>query len=330
MKKAAFTLVEMLISMTIMTIIIVMISPMMDLSFTGIVTYEVHNSLKQANQTAINYLGHELTESYRLFQRGAAADAYLARLDLADQPPPLAGADSRLPVIQASVAAMPGVPGAVGNCLLFATRRAPVSVAGGAVTLDTYRFNFYYIGQVSALPLGNRPHRNLYEWHSIDFVDYNMLSGIADPLIRTDALIELFNLGYRFAWDPIQDADEAFYNIDVIAGVPVFPLPEVDDATHRILKASGGEAIKIHTKGVISNFRHGIAHNTNNTDFILKHPVPLYATANGDFPSGFEAIIVGMSSKRLINIRMVAVAQGAFKGYKSNQQVLQATAKDSW
>ena len=320
----------MLISMAILTIIMVMISPMLDISFSGIVSYEVHNSLKQANQTAINKLGHTLTETHRMFLRTEAdpldpTHNFLGRVEFDGQPPGY-------------------IAGNAGNSLFFVGLGRyedvdvdddiaadddtwppdPDTVFVKNVRVDTYQFHYYYLGRGTQGDIANRFNRNLWEWHSIAYANVDALSSYTAEEILEGRRV-LYSRGYRFAYNPAELlVNNAFIFLNVDGTFTA-------DPGHQIRKASGGELVRIHTTGIISNYRYGVAPNTNNTDFVLTYAVPKFASPNGgDYPSGFEVAVAGPSSRRQVFTRLVLVAEGAFKGHKSNEQVLLTSTRDNW
>jgi len=58
--------------------------------------------------------------------------------------------------------------------------------------------------------------------------------------------------------------------------------------------------------------------------------IPLYATADAEFPGGFEVGITGESGGRQIMVRKVLAAQGAFQKPRFSDLVTITNTRDIW
>jgi len=248
MKKSCsgFTLLEMTIGMTLMIIIILMVSPMMDITFKGFQTLEIYNALKSTNQTAINKLGRTLSGCYRLFQNTANDNDYLDQIDLGGLPGKLAG--SRLPQVQSVATLSPNEAGyddnMAGNSLFFVSLLPPeeVDLDGTIRRIDIYQLHYYYLGEGSQKDIADKKNRTLWEWHSIKYASHDSLQEITNDEQRENAVEELTNLGYEFSFNAsAATVDAAFYNWETDTWV------EVLDDDHTIQRARGDNMIQIKT-----------------------------------------------------------------------------------
>ena len=331
------TLVELMIAIAIMGII----SAGMATMFTSIQrNYSIEDArigIKSGAQTAINKIALNLTSTKRLFQNTGADNAFLAIVSLN----PALMANSVLPAINDGASMTPSsgtfVASAVGNSLFFASLDTgpyinPTPIADSAAALytirvDSYHFNYYYLAQNAKPIVGGGGQIMLQEWHSISIVDYPQITAWTDATLKTNLATAMYNSGYRYAWDSSQNAAaSAFYSISsvgaltAVGSVPV--LAQSGDS-----RMAPAAMIKPLTGILGAGYRYGVSPNTSGS-FSIPYTVPEFGVASGKFPSGFEVVVVGSSSAREILLRLVVVAQGAFKGNIASQQVTVATARD--
>jgi hypothetical protein len=334
LSRRGISLVEVVITMTIMGIIVVSVVPFFQTTFRGYSSFEVRNSIGVVNQRALNRIMTRLTECKRIFDGDPATggNAYLDLLGSA-QGRPLELAGNELPVIRETGSLTPGATGfaqtAVGNRLFFAgnDRVRDLPVAGGTVTIDTYRFHFYTVGpRPNAKLLGGKPVATLWEWHSAPYADYFQLSGLVGST-QTAAAAGLWAQGVRWAWDTsasTSSAGSAFYALTSGGAVNL-------DAGHNLRQESSLFELKTQdmlntlTGRMSGGFTQGLCPNG-----LLPDVSPKFAAAGADFPAGFEVLIVGSAVARQVAMRSAVAAKGGFKGILSNEQVLVVAARDIW
>jgi prepilin-type N-terminal cleavage/methylation domain-containing protein len=326
------TLVELLIAVTILSMLVVGVSPFISLTQRGFSSMEAHNSLKTGGQEAINRIGNKLAQCKRLFENTVDSDAFRARAVLTTQPTIITG--SKIPIIEENGTLSPGATGfisaSMGNSIFFASIEAPADMdvldsTGNpcVVRIDYYQFNYFYLAEEALISLAGQPRINLWEWHSEKYADYTQLINITDTTKRQNAVKVLFASGTTCAWDPsVTSINLAFYTLDAAGALTLNP-------AHTIAEDSAKPMIKLITGVTAGSYRYGISPNTGIT-INSSHPVPQYATTSGKYPSGLEVIVIGPNSARQIFIRLVHLAQGSFKGYISSEQILLTTARDLW
>jgi prepilin-type N-terminal cleavage/methylation domain-containing protein len=325
-----YTLVELMITVAIVGIMTASIIPLFKLAQYGLSSGESRSSLKTVGENSVNRIVHQLEQCKRIFENNASDNAFKSRAQLTGLPSALTG--SALPIIEENGGISPStttfVAGGVGNSLFFAAIDQPVtvSVADSALVtqtlrLDVYHFVYYYLGTDSGYIQTTRK-INLWEWQSVKYVDYNQIVGIVDATEKTHALTALSAAGYPYSWNPsTTTVTAAFFTI---AGGALTAAPN-----HDIPEASGKQLISIVTGILGSGYAYSISPNTS-ASFQTSATVPLFATASGLFPSGFEVVVVGPNSARQVFVRLVLVAAGGFKNINSQATTALVSARDLW
>lgn len=328
------TLVELCVSIGILTFIIIVLANFFDKTYMMFTHFEVTNQLKTYGQREIGRLSRILSLNKRLFSSGSAKDlAYLARLNITADPSPLTA--SKLPLISVSGVLSPNDPdfdpSIMGNCLFFAGYANPViatniqdsSSVSHTLRIDTYGFHYYYLNFDQAMKFPAQAGRNmLVGWHSQQYADYSQIETISDTVEKKSLVQYLYNSGYRYAWMPSEvDVGDAFYGLN--SGGNTFP-----DSNHVIAKKSIEFPFNMTTGLMGWTYPHGIAFNTTG-NFAIKDNVPLFAQVNGDFPGGFEIGIIGANTGRSIFIRLVLAAQSK-AGLQSYEHISLTTVRDCW
>jgi hypothetical protein len=192
-----------------------------------------------------------------------------------------------------------------------------------SVRIDAYHFNYYYLATDNTTGIGGQPRIMLWEWHSTSYVDYDELSNLEDGVLTHNVAAFLNSAaggGYTYA----VDLDTA----NVTAGIYTISGGNFSLVGSPSLPTKSAQAMLNILNGIISGgYAYGVSPNTSGT-YNISYTVPTFATASGKFPSGFETMIVGANSSRQVFAQLILVAQGAFKGYKSQHQVVLATVRD--
>lgn len=129
--------------------------------------------------------------------------------------------------------------------------------------------------------------------------------------------------GYTYAFDASNSSvNSAFYQLTSTGGLTL-------NATHNIIKSSSEKMINLIRGVSLGSFIYSVSPNTGGA-FTHNCPVPIYATANGNFPSGFEVEVVGPASNRQVFARIVMAAKGSFKGFMAYEQNMLIAARDLW
>jgi hypothetical protein len=328
------TLVELIITATVMSVMILTIIPLFTATTRGYTSLEVATVLSSGTQEAVTRMQNRLAENKRLFGRDTIGIAMLGRVTPSVSPAALSG--SQLPVIDPNASLSPSsstfVAANTGNCLLFAGVDQTVEVSTtngsgsvGGVRVDVFTFNYYYLSPNSAAPVGGVPGRDLWEWHSKPYVDYVGLITLPDVTFRNNVIKELLARNYNYAFNSSATVvTAAFYQLQGST-------PWLNSASaHNIDKAEAQKMVRLIRGTSIGSFNYSVSPNTG-PGFKHKYDVPSYsppATTADNFPSGFETVIVGPAGTRRVFARIVMAAQGSFKGYQAYEQVLLVAARD--
>ncbi len=335
--ERGITFVEVLITGALVAVLVLSVVPLFNVTSRGFTSLEVNTVLSSGSQAALNKIQHRLVESKRIFGNTASDNAFLAKVTFSGAPSVLSG--SKLPVIVSTASISPSSAtfnaANVGNSLFFASLDSTadfddIAVSGGTqgIRIDTYVFNYYYLSPDSSQTIGGSAVRRLWEWHSVRYADYIQIVNITDTTKRTNTITALKNSGIDYAWcSSATVATSAFYTLTAGNANPGA------SSGHSIPKASGSNSQKNMlqlVRGVTTGgFRYSVSPNTSGS-FNPKHTVPVYGMASGNFPSGFEVLVVGPSGTRQVFMRLVLAAQGSFKGFLSNDQTVLVTTRDVW
>ena len=224
----------------------------------------------------------------------------------------------------------------------------PVTNSGGSpisFIIDLYRFYYYYLTP-STRPFpsveGVQPY-GLVEWQSAQYADYQELTGIPDSVAQDLAVSYILAAGITTAVDPSADSvTAAFYTMSFgtpvgtsSAGFATIGSPTVTQAgvTNAVVTCTAPATYLCQVPaGIVSRgFSYGISPNTSGwADAPPASPVPLYATASGLFPGGFEVAMAGPPGAREVLIRCGWVAKGAAPKIAYNNLTTVQTIKDNW
>jgi hypothetical protein len=329
---AGVTLVELIITITVMAVMVLTVVPLFNVTSRGYTSLEVNTVLSAGAQQAVTRMQNRLSENKRLFGNDATGTAFLARVTPSLTSPLMSG--STLPFISANASLSPSSgsfsAANVGNCLLFVSADKALDPTS-SVRVDTFVFNFYYLSLNNTQSIGGNSVRDLWEWHSKPYVDYLQLSNISPLATRNAAITALVSQGYLYAFDAsTTSVSAAFYQLSAAS-------PWITSVSgHNVQAAATGttvpkKMISIIRGASLGSFIYSVSPNTGGS-FTHKYDVPVYASSpsTSNFPSGFEAMIVGPAGNRRVFARLVMAAKGSFKGFMAYEQVLLVAVRDLW
>ena len=333
--RSGVTLVELVVTATVMAVMVLTVVPLFNVTSRGYSTLEVSTVLSAGIQEAVTRIQSRLSENKRIFDRTTGA-TFLTNVTAALSPAPLTG--SLLPNVNPNGSISPSsgtfISSNTGNCLLFASVDKSIQLnnlmnslgVACQVRVDTFILNFYYLAPNATLQIGGIPVRDLWEWHSIPYVDFLGLTAVSDVTLRNNAIATLVAppYSYTYAVDTSTPAvSGAFYQL--VNGNPWLTLR----TTYQIRTASSKTMINVIRGATLGGFTYSISPNTT-ASFNHKYSVPLYTVANGNFPSGLEIVAVGPSGTRRVFARFVVAVKGNFKGLMSYEHVMLVAARDLW
>jgi hypothetical protein len=348
--RSGTSLVEIMMVMALMALVAVLFYPVINVSQSGSVNFEANFQMRNAGQVCLQKMSHALVQCKRLFGNNAGDLTFLnpdasgkpLNLDLGGLPPPIV--ESRLPVKEADQSPATAAKASVGNSLFLASLNRsqdlnPIAITGSPseVTVDIYRFYYYYVGAVGGHDIGGKSKRTLWRWESVDYADYGQLIAITDLAKSTNTVAILMALGVNYAWDHSQLASsQSFYkfnpNILTMDGIDVtFAVAAPPEPAHALKKKSGESMISVLTAITGSGYAYGVSPNSS-AQWITKHKVPQFTdpSPSGEFPSGFEALVTGYPSNRQVLIRLVLAAKVGSHNLQSYEQVQITAVRDIW
>ncbi|OQA89742.1 MAG: hypothetical protein BWY26_01639 [Elusimicrobia bacterium ADurb.Bin231] len=334
MKKRTngFTLVELIVAITIMAIITPVMSMVLFYVIKGFSSYEAINSINKKNQEMLNRIYMRMSVNKRIFQNTSSDNQFLSRIQLTNCPSVLA--NSKLAKIEEGGSLSPDtttfIAASAGNSLFFGSYEfastfnnvADSDSSTHTVKIDLYRFYYYYITADNPHSITSRPSYRGIEWKSIPYVDYRELINITNSTLRSNTVKKIYAAGIRYGWDPAATvASGSFYSLNSNGNITL-------QSAHNIQKDKYIDITKIATGIMGSAYRYGVSPNTAGwPQAPLK--IPEYGITNGSFPGGFETVIVGSSRGRKVLVRSSIVAQ-IMTSYVTSQLTIVCSARDVW
>ena len=327
--RSGFTLVELLIAIAVFAIVVPVMVTFFSTVIKNFTSFEATNQLKKTNQESLNRIHLKLKSCKRIFTR--ADGSYVVKISTSEYPGLSA---SKLPNIEVTGSLVPGnavfISSNAGNSLLFANNDSTqilenVQDAGAVnrtVYIDLYRFNYYYLSTKNPKTIFDKPSCVLMEWRSVRYADWNQLVSSTDTIKITNTVIALRNSGILYSWNPSASSATGFFTL---GGSGVI----TSSATHQIQRDKYKILTQMTTGIMGGGYRYGISPNSAGWGRAPK-VVPVYATASGNFPSGFEVVIVGSAGARKVLVRSVLVAQGSMKSILADERLIISSARDLW
>ena len=363
LSEKGFTLIELMLVVAIMDIITPAITFIFLKSQQGMAADEMHGQLKSANEQAMDQVHERLSTGARIFVNDGFGSLLLNQVNRSGAPAPVT--QSQLPQVQPNDSLSAGVSGFVaadiGNEIFFAandstqtivnstnqattiypcpatfTNLVDSSAVAHTVVLNLFRFYYYYLTPVNSHGPAGVTTYQLVEWQSQPFADYNELNGISDatllsnavsalehPVVTTSGPFKVYTGGVSYSWDDTAtNPVTSFYLLQI--GSP----NQVAQASVSLLQAQYNNMIYL-TAGTLSNgFKWGIP--PNSAQWGTSQKVPIWATANGSFPGGFEVVVAGNGGGREVLVHSVLAAKGAAPQVAINSLTSITSVRDVW
>jgi len=302
--QKGFTLVEMMISLVILSFILVMAGQYMFGSWNVQSQTQLQAKLKTHSEQGLNRISRYLSQSRRLFDRSTpAGDMYVSKLDLSGAPKPVSYRQLPSTRTRGSLSLEKNcevspteyfLPYAVGNSLLFAELQLAYThqiTSGGenfSRVIDIYRFDYIYITDNESDPgfaerpqpllpvsANNKPAQNLIAWYSMPIVDEAQLRSLmlfldAEGLgSEKDAVVSgLLARGVQTAWRRDENnANQAFFSIASNGNLTV------RSSDYRLPMRSFEDALRLQNNGPET---YSIAYNKDPDLFPIRTQVPFY------------------------------------------------------
>lgn len=331
-KQAGLSLVELMISATILTVVLYVVGSLMATGSEAQLFSQRQGRSTEMTRDLLDEMRMQLISSVRLFGADAEGAANLATFELASAPVPLP--DARLPTIRGTGSFQRDSAGdeITGNRLFLARHAFTtrfVCTSSREYRIDSYRWVLYYLSAADGGPQAGRP-------TGLDFVrvvgeplaDGAQIDRITDPADRIEVVQHLINETpdadgtvhprVEVVWERGGDptAPGTFRQIDPLSGA-LAPTPfGTRPNPWQVLPAdSDGH-------GRLAYRHHSLATNFAPATMRVARFAILDATGAG-FPHGFEVQIVGPSAARQVLLRLLVVStvRRGQRAY-SDQQIL--------
>lgn len=290
---------------------------------------ESHNDLTTIGQRSVNVIKDEVSQSRLLYEEDALGQSYRSAMILPSIRSPLSG--SLLPIVDPTGVIEPdGATRRVGNSLLVAREELPLSIwvdhdadsntPDVEFLADRLRLEYFYLSyNYDRSFMAHGYYLDLIQVRSVVYADHFQLSGLT-PAVGQLVAADLNAQGITMAWDPSQEATQAFFPISgsgTLSG-PVSATIDMSDFRSLMPEFRGGSiqgkieySVGVHADPPLS----------------IPESVNLFAQRSGDFPSGFETLIVGPSSARKVLSRVVLVSEHRGKVNSAVNTVIATTAE---
>jgi hypothetical protein len=205
------------------------------------------------------------------------------------------------------------------------------------MVIDLYRFYYYYLA-APVITSVSRPVTcyKLIEWQSVQYADYNELSGITDSNLQTNIFKYLINsanfssgVAVTRAWDPTQGT--ASNGLYTITAAGLVALSAGNAAV--IPEAQCLPVTRINTGILSSGYTYGVCPNTlswKNCPLTVPKFNSWPASATILYPGGFETGLSGSSLGMELLVRSALVAKGATPLPISNDSTIISNIRDVW
>jgi prepilin-type N-terminal cleavage/methylation domain-containing protein len=371
--EGGFTLVELMMVIALISIITPAITYLFSKMSQGMAADEMRNQMITLNESSLLRIHERVLSSRHMCQGDANGLTYQAAVvagmtaQTTTNYPILAGSQLALSQPATTFSPLLSTPADFGNSLLFGAYdcsevlyktwggtpksnfTAPITIftqVGQAIQyangqpatqiLDVYRFYYYYL--TAPIINVNRPVTcyKLIEWQSIQYVDFNELTGITDTTLLGDVCKYLLNTAYfssgvaiSNAWDPTQGtAAGAFYTITSTS-----PYYAATAGAAVITEAQCLPVTRINSGILSTGFTYGVCPNTlswNSCPVTVPEFCTTPSTSATKYPGGFEVGISGSSDGMEVLVRSVLAAKGAAKLPVINDSTLISNVKDIW
>jgi len=299
--RPGFTLVELLITLVIISLVIPVIYEVSEGIIFSTNTITAVNDIKLINQRLIEDIKSDVVQSAMIFDDNSS---YKDRIVL-NVPSPYASLDrNKLPVIN-ETGSFPPNPADVGNILFMARYLTPVEVTVSSTDyrIDRYRFLYYFLAKDTSTTIKGRNPIVLLKAQSREiYVDYVTINNVSDNNVKKAIVQALYSMNIRYAVDL---KNVRFYSLGSNGNIS-------PDNNHRIQTDTGFASRNFGANQLpTGKVYYGIGYN--NMGYMA---IPKFATVSdtGDgFPHGFEVAIVGPRSSRDVLVRIVAVAHSSGK-----------------
>lgn len=314
--ERGFSLLETTVTLLLLVITMGLFYDMMIGSSRSGMFAESRNDLATIGERVVNTVQKEINQSKLMFEENSKGTGYRTLFTNGLPGGLTVWSNSRMPIIDQNTTIIGPDPGPnsianrTGNSLILARQLSPIAVAydhdasSGTADInflaDRYEFQFYFLRTNPARNFGNFGYYlDLVRGRSETFADYFQLNSVttnrAQLVQRLRAAAPI-----TMAWDPGKDVSSAFYTLDASGTLTATTPTRFTVTIAQLLPEFAGGRIA-------GKMEYSVGLNSS-TPLPIRDPIPLFATANSNFPGGLEFQVVGASGTRKILTRLVLVS----------------------
>ena len=278
------------------------------------------NDLSTLGQRAVNTIQTDVRQAKLVFQEDAIGTSYRTLFTSALPPGMTVWTGSRMPILDANTTVIGPDPGPnnitnrTGNSIIVVRQLSPIAIPydhdANAATpninfmADRYQFDYYFIRQDTTRKFGTLNYAlDLMQAKSQIVADYYELNGVTVNRAQILTGLRAQSPAITLAWDPGKAlAAPAFYNVNAAGTLTSNTTPVFTVTVASLLpEFKGGR--------VTGAMNYSVGLNYNAATFKVNDVSPAYATANSNFPGGFETMAVGPLSSRKVLARLVLAVE---------------------
>jgi hypothetical protein len=322
-RQAGYSLAEITVVLAITSFMLLIAYSAIEQATVTTMFVEQHNDLPVFAQGAVNRIQNDVFQAKQIFD-ATNGPGYISAMTLGNA----VFGGSLLPIFNTSSSAALAPDRAsqryTGNELLIARQLPPMEIGLGndasgnpiRTNISIYRLELFYLTQKTTRNfLGSGGFIDLVAATSEPFADYTELTGAS---FYTAAQLQTIYTALRAgntltgpvlrAWDPGQAWNASVHNINANNTLGSVDTGPTFAMTVKSLMPglSGGR--------ISGRLNYTVAFPSTNPLVLnqgSRDPVPLYAVANGNFPSGFEVLVVGPAGNRQVLVRLTVYAHYA-------------------
>jgi len=333
-RERGMTIIEVMITLTLMVIIFgIFYELVFATTQTGMLTEGI-NDLSSIGQRAVNTIQSEVRQAKLVMQENSIGTAYRTLFTSSLPSGTTVWTNSRMPIIDGNTMIIGPDPGPnsisnrTGNTLLVVRQLSPVAISydhdnnSGTANInfmaDRYQFELFFLRQNTSRNFGNFGYYvDLMQARSQIVADYFQLNSIAVNRAALITGLRALSPQILLAWDPGKAlSTPAFYNLNSGGTMTGNSSPTFNVTVSSLLPEFRGGRVS-------GKMEYSVSLNSSSS-FVTNDQVPEYATANSNFPGGFECMVVGGVSSRKVLTRLVLAVESRRK-FRS-QEALAITA----
>ena len=329
-----------LIEVTVVLLLLVLVAAILYELVLGVTRAsmftESRNDVAAIGQRVVNSIQRELIQSKLVLQENSTGAGYRTLFANALPAGVSVWSNSRMPILDSNTSLISPDPGPnsisnrTGNSMIVVRQLTPLAIPydhdnnAGTPNInfmaDRYQFQYYFLRQNTSRSFGGFGYYlELMQAKSQTFADYFQLSTI--PVNGSQVIMGLRaqSPSITMAWNPGKAVNApAFYNLNAMGTLMGNFSPTFSVTTASMTPEFAGGRIS-------GKMEYSVGLNAS-TPLAVSDPIPMYATANANFPGGAEFMVVGPAGSRKVLTRLVLVAE-SMRQISSRESVVITSAR---